>query len=79
MQQIKRSGGVARGQTDLGEAQEIGGDELMLFDLASKDEFKDLARGLLVAGPKQPARGGAQNLRSRRSRRIRAILGEFRV
>ncbi len=62
---IEGSGGIARGQADLGEAEEVGGDELMFFDLASKDQLKDLARRLLVAkASNRMTRGGTENFRS---------------
>ena len=79
MQQIEGSRRVTRGKANFGEAQEVGGDELMLFDLTGKNEFKNFARGLLVASLKQAASGGAESLRSGSLLRIRAVRGQLRV
>src|ERR1019366_5698948 len=64
---------------DFSEAEEIGGDEIVAFDLAGEDEFENLARRLLIARFKELAGGVAQDLRRGRSLRLSAIGGEHRV
>src|SRR5580658_8412510 len=77
MQQIERAASVARGQANLGEAEEVGGDERVLFDLAGKDQLENLARGLLVSRFKQAARRIAEDLGPGRLLRLGAIRGKF--
>ncbi len=77
MQQIEGSGGVARSEANLGKSQEVGRHERVLFNLAGKDQFENLARRQLVAGFKQLAGSSTQNLRRGRFLRFRAIRGEL--
>jgi hypothetical protein len=73
VQQIKRSGRIAGSEADLCESQEVGRDKSVLFNLAGKDQFEDFARRLLVAGFKQTAGSGAEDLGSGSFLRLRTI------
>src|SRR5713101_9564901 len=54
-QKLERTGRVAGRDSNLGETQEVGGDELMILDFTSKDKLNDLASRLFVAGVKKLA------------------------
>ena len=70
---------ISRGDADLGETKKVGGAELMFIDFASKNEFEDLARGLLVTVLEELASGGAEDGRNRNCLGLVAIPGDFLV
>ena len=49
MEQIKCAGSISRREANLGEAEEVGGVELVFVDFTSKNKFENFARRLLVA------------------------------